>query len=92
MLNDEIVLRIVLEEFNETQLLHPHEVLLGEAEFVFEGRVEFVDVGCIPSVLVVGGVQLDLLAGDVEVGGIRQGDEVDREDLVPVPEEDGVDD
>lgn len=78
MLNHQVILRVILEEFHEAKLLHPHEVLLREAEFVLHGGVELVDVCGVPPVLIVGDVQLDLLAADVEVGGVGECDEVYR--------------
>lgn len=88
---DEVVVVVALPEGRELELLHADEVLVAEAELVLDGGVELVEVAGTPAVLVVGRVQLDLLAADVELVGVVQGDEVDGHDLVPVPEEDGVD-
>lgn len=34
MLNNQVILRVILEELHEAQLLHPHEVLLRKTELV----------------------------------------------------------
>ena len=87
VLNNEVVVVVALPEGRKLQLFHLHEVLVAEAELVLASGVELVEVGEEPAVLVVGGVELDLLAADVELVAVVEGDEVDGHDLVAVAEE-----
>lgn len=91
VLHQQVVLVVVFEEVYKFELPQTHEVFMAEADFVLEGGVESVQVRRRPSVLVVGGVQLDFLAADVELVGVVDADEVHGHDLVPVPEKDSVD-
>lgn len=70
MLNSQIVIIVILEALDESQLLHSNKILLRETKLVFVGRIEFIDVCCVPSELVVGYVEFYLLAGDVEMGRV----------------------
>lgn len=67
MLNSQIVIIVILEALDESQLLHSNKILLRETKLVFVGRIEFIDVCCVPSKLVVRDVEFYLLAGDVEM-------------------------
>lgn len=70
MLNSQIVIIVILEALDESQLLHSNKILLRETKLVFVGRIEFIDVCCVPSKLVVRDVEFYLLAGDVEMGRV----------------------
>lgn len=70
MLNSQIVIIVILEALYESQLLHSNKILLRETKLVFAGRIEFIDVCCVPSKLVVRDVELYFLAGDVKMGRV----------------------
>ena len=90
MLNSQKVIIIILKALHESQLLHSHEILLREAKLIFICWIEFIDICCVPSKLVVRDVELDLLAWNVEMGRIGDRYEIDWIYLISVSEENGV--
>jgi hypothetical protein len=53
VLNNKIVIVIIFEIFHEGELFHSYEILLSEAKFILDCRIEFIHGGIVPSVQLV---------------------------------------